>query len=120
MAHTQYKTKLFFNDIEPEIRIKRILRATKDGRVGAEEISESVHLRLSPWAMVTGIAHLIDYGRHKFCLSSQDVRKGWVNGRVGKGASLLLLLPPDPLVPSLSVPERDTIRLINKIVSDRE
>ena len=43
--------------------------------------------------MIADIAHLIDYGRHKFSLSSQDVRKGWVNGRVGKGgASLLLLL----------------------------
>ena len=54
------ETKLLFNDIEPEIRIKRILRATKDGRVGAEEFSEPVHLRLSSWTIIAGIAHLID------------------------------------------------------------
>ena len=31
------KTQLFFNNIEPEIRIKRIFGATKNGRVGTEE-----------------------------------------------------------------------------------
>ena len=54
------KTKLLFNDIEPEIRIKRIFGATKDGQVGAEEFSEPVHWRLSSWTMIAGIAHLID------------------------------------------------------------
>ena len=57
---TLNKTQLFFNDIEPEIRIKRILGATKDGRVGTEEFPEPVHLRLSSWTMIAGIAHLID------------------------------------------------------------
>ena len=85
MAHTQYKTKLFFNDIETEIRIKRILGATKDGRIGAEEFPEPVHLRLSPWTMIAGITHLIDYVCHEFSLSSQDVRECWVNGRFRKG-----------------------------------
>ena len=54
------KTKFLFNDIEPEIRIKRILRATKDGRIGTEEIPKPVHLRLSSWAIVAGIAQLMD------------------------------------------------------------
>jgi hypothetical protein len=54
------KTKLLFNDIEPEFRIQRILGTTKDGWVGTEEFSEPVHLRLSSWTMVAGIAHLID------------------------------------------------------------
>jgi len=57
---TLNKTKLFFNDIEPEIHIKRILGATKDGRVGTEEFPEPVHLRLSSRTMIAGIAHLID------------------------------------------------------------
>ena len=65
---TLNKIKLFFNHIEPEIRIKRILGAMKDGRIGTEEFPEPVHLRLSSWAMIAGIAHLIDYGRHKFSL----------------------------------------------------
>ena len=112
---TLNKTKLLFNDIEPEICIKRILGATKDGRVGAEEIPEPVHLRLGPWTMIAGIVHLIDYVRHKFSLSSQNVHEGWVNRRIRKGASLLLLLPPDPLAPSISVPERNTTLLLNKI-----
>ena len=54
------KSELLFNDIEPEIRIKRILGATKDVRVGAEEFPEPVHLRLSSWTIIAGIAQLID------------------------------------------------------------
>ena len=54
------KSELLFNDIEPEIRIKRILGATKDGRVGTKEFPKPVHLRLSPRTMIAGIAHLID------------------------------------------------------------
>ena len=117
MAHT-HKTKFFFNDIELEIRIKRILRATKDGRVGAEEIPKPVHLRLSSWAMIANIAHLIDYGRHKFSLPGQDVREAWVNGRIRKGNLVVAVgIATEPLAPSLSVPERNTILLINKTVS---
>ena len=57
---TLNKTKLFFNHIEPEIRIKMILGAMKDGRIGTEEFPEPVHLRLSSWTMIVGITHLID------------------------------------------------------------
>ena len=53
-------TKIFFNHIKLEIYIKRILGATKDGRIGTEEFSEPVHLRLSPKTMIAGITHLID------------------------------------------------------------
>ena len=66
-------------------RFKRIFGATEDGRIGTEEFSEPVHLRLSSWTMIAGIAHLIDYVRHEFSLSGQDIREGWVNGRIGKG-----------------------------------
>ena len=118
MGLTLNKTKLLFNHIEPEIRIKRIFGATEDGWVGAEEIPKPVHLRLSSWTIIAGIAHLIDYGRHKFSLPSQDVREVWVNWGLGRGSSLLRwLLPPEPLAPSLLVPERNTILLINKTVS---
>ena len=82
MCLTFNKTKFFFNNIEPEICIKRILGDTKDGQVGAEEIPKPVHLRFSSWTIIAGIAHLIDYGRHKFSLSGQDVREVWVNGRI--------------------------------------
>ena len=41
---TLNKAMLLFNDIKPEIRIKRILGATKDGRVGAEEFPKPIHL----------------------------------------------------------------------------
>ena len=57
---TLNKIKLFFNYIQPEIRVKSFLGATKDGRVGTEEFSEPVHLRLSPRTIIAGIAHLID------------------------------------------------------------
>ena len=78
-------TKIFFNHIKLEIYIKRILGATKDGRVGAKEFPEPIHLRLSSQTMIAGIAHLIDYVRHEFSLSGQEVREGWMNGRVRKG-----------------------------------
>ena len=78
-------TKIFFNHIKLEISIKRIFGATDDGRVGAEEIPKSVHLSLSSWAIIAGIAHLIDYGCHQFSLPSQDVREVWVNWRIREG-----------------------------------
>ena len=79
------KTKLLFNDIKPEIRIKRIFGAMKDGWVSAEEFSKPVHWRLSSGTMIASINDLIDYGRHEFSLSSQDIRNVWVNGRIRKG-----------------------------------
>ena len=118
---TLNKTQLLFNDIEPEIRIKWILGATKDGRVGAEEIPKPVHLRLSSWTMIADIAHLIDYGHHKFSLPGQDVREDWVNGRIRKGNLVVAVgIATEPLAPSLSVPERNTILLINKTVSGQK
>ena len=92
MGFTLNKTKLLFNHIEPEIRIKRIFGATEDGWVGAEEIPKPVHLRLSSWTIIAAIAHLIDYGRHKFSLTGQDVREVWVNGRIRKGNLVVAII----------------------------
>ena len=82
---TLNKTQLLFNHIKLEIRIKRIFGATKDRRVGTEEFSEPVHWGLSSWTMVADITHLIDYGRHKFSLTGQDVHEVWVNWRIREG-----------------------------------
>jgi len=49
-----------------------------------------------------------------------SARLGWTGG-LGRGTSLLrLVLPPELLAPSFSVPERNTILLINKTVSGQE
>ena len=92
MCLTFNKTKFFFNNIEPKICIKRILGDTKDGQVGAEEIPKPVHLRFGPWTLIASIAHLIDDVRHKSSLLSQDVREGWVNGRVRKGNIVVVVV----------------------------
>ena len=114
MAHTQYKTKLFFNDMELDIRIKRILGATKDGRIGTEEFSEPVHLRLSPRAMIAGIAHLIDYGRHKFSLPSQDVREVWVNWRIREGILVVAVVIATRTIGTIPFSSRTQHHPVNK------
>src|SRR6185312_13459298 len=52
MGLTLNKTKLLFNHVEPEIHIQRIFGTTEDGRIGTEEFSEPIHLRLSSWTII--------------------------------------------------------------------
>jgi hypothetical protein len=58
MLLTLNKTKLLLNYIKPKIRIKRILGATEDGRVGAKEFPILVNLRLFSRSLIAGIAHV--------------------------------------------------------------
>jgi len=54
------------------------------------------------------------------CRARMSARVGWTGGS-GRGISLLwLLLPPEPLALSLSVPERNTILSVNKTVNGQE
>jgi len=112
---TMNKIKFFFNDIKPKVRIKRILGDTENGWIGAEEFPKLVNLRFIPRTLIADVAKLVEYVSKELSLLSKDVREGCVNGRVGKGALLLLLLPPKPLAPSRSVSEGNTILLSNKI-----
>ena len=89
---TLNKTQLFFNDIEPEIRIKRILGDTENGWIGAEEFPKLVNLRFIPRTLIADVAKLVEYVSKELSLLSKDVREGWVNGRVGKGGIVVVVI----------------------------
>ena len=111
---TLNKTQLLFNNIKPEIRIQRIFGTTEDGWVGAEEIPKPVHLRLSSWTIIAGIAHLIDYGRHKFSLPGQDVREVWVNGRIRKGILVVAVVIATRTISTIPFSSRTKHHPVNK------
>jgi hypothetical protein len=60
MLITLDEIKLLFNDVKPKIRVKRILGATEDGWVGAEEIPKLVYLRLLPRSLDPNVAQVAD------------------------------------------------------------
>jgi hypothetical protein len=111
---TLNKTQIFFNNIESEIRIQRILEASKDRWVGVEEFPKPVHLRLRPQTMIVGVAHLIDYGRHKFSLLSQNIREGWVNRRVGKEDIVVAVVIDTRTISTIPIVSRTQHHPVNK------
>ena len=64
--------------------------------------------------MIAGIAHLIDYVRHKFSLSSQDVREGWVNGRLRKGNIVVAVVITTRTIGTIPLGSRTQHHPVNK------
>jgi hypothetical protein len=106
--------------MKPKIRIKRILGATEDRRVGAEEIPILVHLRLLPRSLIADVAqvaNMIDQLPKELSLLGKHIHESGVDGRVGKIVVvvllllllLLLLFPPEPFPRFALVPERKFI-----------
>ena len=71
-------------------------------------------LRLSPRTMIAGIAHLIDYVRHKFSLSSQDVHEGWMNRRVRKGNIVVVVVIAIRTISTIPIGSRTQHHPVNK------
>jgi len=89
---TMNKIKFFFNDTKPKVRIKRILGDTENGWIGAEELPKLVNLRFIPRTLIADVAKLVEYVSKELSLLSKDVREGWVNGRVGKGGIVVVII----------------------------
>jgi hypothetical protein len=60
MLITLDEIELLLNDVKPKIRVKRILGATEDRWVGAEEIPKLVYLRLLPRSLDSNVAQVAD------------------------------------------------------------
>jgi hypothetical protein len=97
MLLTLDKTRFLLNYIKPKIRIKRILEATEDGRVGAKEIPILVNLRLFSKGLIAGVAHVanvVDQLPKELILLGKHVRESGVDGRVGKVIVLVVIVIP--------------------------
>jgi hypothetical protein len=97
MLLTLDKTRFLLNYIKPKIRIKRILEATEDGRVGAKEIPILVNLRLFSRGLIAGIAHVanvVDQLPKELSLLSKHVHESGVDGRVGKVIVVVIIVIP--------------------------
>ena len=64
--------------------------------------------------MIAAIAHLIDYVRHKFSLSSQDIREGWVNGRFRKGNIVIAVVIPTRTISTIPIGSRTQHHPVNE------
>jgi hypothetical protein len=87
MFLTLDEIELLLNDMKPNTRIERILGATEDGWVGAEEIPILVHLRLFPRSLIAGVAqvaNMVDQLPEELSLLGKHIRESGVDGRVGK------------------------------------
>jgi len=64
--------------------------------------------------MIAGIAHLIDYGQHKFSLPGQDVREAWVNGRIRKGILVVAIVIATRTIDTIPLSSRTQHHPVNK------
>ena len=64
--------------------------------------------------MIAGIAHLFDYGRHKFSLPGQDVREVWVNGRIWKGNLVVAIVIATRTIGTIPLGSRTQHHPVNK------
>ena len=64
--------------------------------------------------MIAGITHLIDYVRHEFSLSSQDVREGWMNGRFRKGDLVVTIVIATQTISTIPLSSQTQHHPVNK------